>query len=136
MDGGNSQTFSPVKHQVSCWSHVLLRSCYPALCQFLHDKTFLYIPVSESLLLIILPSLALSESLLWCLPPNSSSFQVYIPTILSHSLELSHHYLPETKCPIHPNLCLLVIRNFPDANYSRDLSQFRDLRGSQVPVLP
>lgn len=102
VNGGNSQTYSSVKHQVNCWSHVDLHlwSSYPALCQFLHDKPF-FISQFQNLSswLFSLPLLYLSVGFL---TPKSSSFQVCIPTILSHSLKLSHHYLPEAKCLTQP----------------------------------
>ena len=116
---------SSVKHQVICWSHANLHlwSSYPALCQFLHDKHF-FISQFQNLSswLFSLPLLYLSVGFL---PPKSSSFQVCIPTILSHSLELSHHYLPEAKCPIHP-ISVSYRLETSLITYSADLSHFHN----------
>jgi len=101
VNGGNSQTYSPAKHQVICWSHADLHlwSSYPALCQFLHDKPF-FISQFQNLSswLFSLPLLHLSVGFL---PPNSvlsrSVFPLFCPIPWS-----CHQYLPEAKCPTHP----------------------------------
>ena len=83
VNGGNSQTYSPAKHQIICWSHADLHlwSSYPALCQFLHDKPF-FISQFQNLSswLFSLPLLYLSVGFL---PPNPvlsrSVFPLFCP---------------------------------------------------------